>query len=58
MKSIEVEAKTVKEAVKIALAKLNLPRNKVTIKILQEGKKGLFGMEGSEPTRVRVTVKE
>lgn len=58
MHSIEVEGKTVKEAVKIALEKLNLPRNKVTIKILHEGKKGLFGMEGSEPTRVRVTTKE
>ena len=58
MKSIEVEGKTVKEAVKIALEKLNLPRNKVTVKILHEGKTGLFGMEGSEPARVIVTAKE
>lgn len=58
MKSIEVEGKTVKEAVKIALEKLAVPRSKVTVKIICEEKKGLFGMEGSEPTRVRVTVKE
>lgn len=58
MESIEVEGKTVKEAVKIALQKLGLSRDEVTIKILHEGKKGLFGMGGSEPAKIRAIPKK
>lgn len=56
--SIEIEGKTVEEAIKNALKKLGLPRNKVTIKVLSEEEKGLFGMPGAKPAKVRVTVKE
>jgi spoIIIJ-associated protein len=56
--SIEIEGKTVEEAIKIALQKLNLPRNQVDIEILSEGKKGLFGMPGVKPAKVRVSLKK
>ena len=57
MRSIEVEAKTPQEAIKIALKKLGVPRNKVEVKVLSEEDKGLFGMEGARLARVRVTLK-
>jgi spoIIIJ-associated protein len=55
--SIEVEGDTVQEAIKNALKQLGLPRNKVKIEILSEEKKGLFGMPGARPARVRVSLK-
>lgn len=53
---IEVEAKTVEEAVKKALKELKLPRNKVRIEVLAEEAKGLFGMPGAKPAKVRVSI--
>ncbi|MCK9603339.1 MAG: Jag N-terminal domain-containing protein [Candidatus Omnitrophica bacterium] len=54
--SIEVEGKTVEEAIKKALQELKLPRNKVKIEVLSEEVKGLFGMPGAKPAKVRVSV--
>ena len=56
--SIEIEGKTVEVAIKTALQQLNLPRNQVEIEILFEGEKGLFGMPGGRPAKVRVTRKK
>jgi spoIIIJ-associated protein len=56
-KSIEVEGKTTKEAIQKALALLGVTKDKVEIKILSEETKGLFGMEGQKPAKVKVTVK-
>jgi len=56
--SIEIEGKTVQAAIKIALKKLNLPRDQVEIEILSEGEKGLFGMPGVRPAKVRVSAKK
>lgn len=53
--SIEVEGKTVEEAVKKALKELKLPRDKVKIEVLTEEEKGLFGMPGAKPAKVRVS---
>jgi len=55
-KSIEIEGKTVEEAIKKALHQLQLPRNKVKIEILADEEKGLFGMPGAKPAMVRVSV--
>lgn len=52
--SIEIEAKTVAEAIRKALRELKLPRNKVKIEVLVEEKKGLFGMPGANLAKVRV----
>ncbi|MDD5129783.1 MAG: Jag N-terminal domain-containing protein [Candidatus Omnitrophica bacterium] len=56
VKYVEVEGKTVEEAVATALQKLKLPRNCVKIESLSEEKKGLFGMAGAKPAKVRVSV--
>jgi predicted RNA-binding protein Jag len=54
--SIEVEGKTVEEAVKKALKALNIARKKVKIEVLSEEEKGLFGMPGAKPAKVRVSI--
>jgi len=54
--SIEVEGKTVEEAIKIALQELKLSRNKVKIEVLSDEEKGLFGMAGAKPAKIRVSV--
>lgn len=56
IKFLEVEGKTVEEAVKKALAELKLPRNRVKIESVTEEKKGLFGMAGEKPAKLRVSV--
>jgi spoIIIJ-associated protein len=53
--SIEIEGKSVEEAIKKALKELKLARNKVKIEVLSEEKKGLFGMPGAKPAKVRVS---
>lgn len=53
--SIEVEGKNVEEAIKKALKELKVPRDKVKIEVLSEEKKGLFGMPGEKPAKVRVS---
>jgi len=57
-KSIEIEAKTTKEAIQIALKKLGVTKDKVKVEILKEECKGLFGMEGAEQAKVKVTVRD
>jgi len=54
-KSIEVEGNSVAEAVNKALEDLGLPRSKVKIEVIYEEKKGLFGMPGAKPAKIRVT---
>ncbi len=54
MESVEVSAKTVKEAVEQALKRLGLDRSQVEIEVLQEGKSGILGWRG-EDAKVRVT---
>ena len=54
MEAVEVSAKTVEEAVELALEKLGLSREQVEVTVLNKGKSGLLGL-GSEEARVRVT---
>lgn len=58
MRSIETEGKTTKEAINIALQKLCVTRDKVTVRILTEGHHGLFGMTGPKQAKVKVTLKD
>ena len=58
MKSIEVEGKTIKEAIQKALHQLGVTRDEVKVKVLCEGTSGLFGMEGIKQVKVKVTLKE
>jgi spoIIIJ-associated protein len=52
---VEAEGKTVEEAIAKALKDLKLPRNRVKVESLTEEKKGLFGMPGAKPAKVRVS---
>jgi spoIIIJ-associated protein len=54
--SIEVEGITVEEAIENALRTLKLKRNQVKIEVLCEEEKGLFGMPGAKPAKVKVSL--
>lgn len=54
--SVEIEGKTIQQAIKEALIKLNATEQEVTIEVLKEEQKGLFGMQGAESAKVRVTL--
>lgn len=58
MKSIESSAKTIEDAIRQGLEKLNVSFGDVSIDIIQEGTKGLFGLVGGKEAKVRLTVKE
>lgn len=51
-----VEAKTIQEAIVLALKKLGVERKKVEVRVLNEGDKGLFGIEGPERAKVKVII--
>ncbi len=55
MESIEIEGRTVEEAIKKALKQLKARRSEVEIKIVSEETKGLFGMPGAKPAKIRAT---
>ncbi|MCM8791864.1 MAG: Jag N-terminal domain-containing protein [Candidatus Omnitrophica bacterium] len=52
--SIEIEAKTVEEAIKKGLKKIKLPREEIKIEILKEEEAGLFKMPGAQRAKIRV----
>ncbi len=58
MRSIQSSAKTMEEAVTQGLEKLGASLGDVTIDILDEGSKGFFGLLGSKPVVVRLTLRE
>ncbi|MBR5345313.1 MAG: Jag N-terminal domain-containing protein [Clostridia bacterium] len=57
MKQIEKTAKTYEEALESALTELNASISEVDVLTLEEGSKGLFGLFGSRPYKIRVTLK-
>jgi len=58
IKSIEVEAASLREAIKKALKEMGVKKQDVNIEVLKEEHKGLFGMEGAKPTRIKATLKK
>ncbi len=56
-KSIEVEGVTVEDAIKKASKVLGVSKDFFTVKVVCEEKKGLFGMEGAKPAKIKVTLK-
>ncbi len=56
MKSIEVSARTIEEAISDGLSKLQCSISDCRVDILHEGAKGLFGFFGSKPASVRLTL--
>jgi len=57
-KSIEVEGQTVEEAIKKATKLFNVAREDIVVRIVSEEKKGLFGMEGAKPAKIKATLKK
>ena len=58
MRQIEKTAKTYEEALESALEELNASISEVDVLTLEEGSKGLFGLFGSRPYKIRVTLKQ
>ena len=58
MKIQEFTGKTTQEAIDNGLAALGVTIADVHVDVIQEGAKGLFGLFGSKPARVRLTVME
>lgn len=53
MEDLEVSARTVDEAVELALDELGVSESEVEIEVLSEGKSGIFGI-GAEEAKIRV----
>ena len=56
MESLEISAKTVEEATKKALTRLNVGLDEVDIQVLNQGKGGILGI-GAEDAKILVTLK-
>ncbi len=54
MNTIEQQGKTVDKAIEEGLKKLGVSKEKVKIEVIDEGKKGLFGLFGGSPAMVRL----
>ncbi|WNS75502.1 RNA-binding cell elongation regulator Jag/EloR [Bacillus sp. DTU_2020_1000418_1_SI_GHA_SEK_038] len=57
MKQVTATGQTVEEAVKSALAQLQTTEERAEITIVDEGKKGIFGIFGSRPAIVKAVMK-
>lgn len=55
-KSIEIEGSTVEDAIKKATEILGVSRDEIFVKVVCEEKKGLFGMEGEKPAKIKVSL--
>jgi len=53
MKPLEISAKTVEEAIQIAMSQLNASREEIKVDVLSEGKSGIFGV-GTEKAVIQV----
>jgi spoIIIJ-associated protein len=56
VKKVVATAKTIDDAVQKALEELSVPREKVSVRILEEPSRGLFGLIGSRDAKVEVEV--
>jgi spoIIIJ-associated protein len=56
VKQTTATGQTVKEAVESALAQLQITEDRADISIVDEGKKGIFGIFGARPAVVKVSV--
>lgn len=58
MKQVTASGQTVDDAVQSALEQLNTSRDQVNIEIIDEGKKGMFGIFGAKRAIVKVSIQE
>jgi spoIIIJ-associated protein len=57
MNSIEISARSVEEALEIALQKFNLTKDEVKMEILEEPSKGFLGILGGKMAKIKVSPK-
>lgn len=57
-KMIEKTGKSVDEALNAALDELGVSKDDVDVEVLETPSKGIFGLFGTKPARIKVTVKE
>jgi spoIIIJ-associated protein len=57
MEKLEVSAKTVEEAIGLALERLNVSREEVEVEVLSPGRSGILGF-GAEEARISVRLRE
>ena len=58
MKQYEFTARTESEAIELGLQELGVSIVDVDVQVVEEGSKGLFGLFGSRPVKVRLTLKD
>ena len=58
MRQYEASARTKEEAIELGLQELGVSIGDVDVLVIEEGSKGLFGLFGSRPVKVRLTVKD
>lgn len=58
MKSFEFTGRTTEEAISSGLESLGVSISDVTVDVVEEGSKGLFGLFGSRPAKIRITMKD
>jgi spoIIIJ-associated protein len=54
----DFEGKTIEEAVQKAVVQLKTSKANMRIRVVSEEQKGLFGMSGAKPARIRVDLIE
>ena len=57
LNTVETTGKTIEEAIELALAELNVTRDRIDYEVVEVPSKGLFGFIGSKLARVKVTVR-
>lgn len=57
MKSVEVNAPTIEEAIRLAQTKLDAYNNEIDVEIIEKGTKGFLGLFGAKEARVTVKLK-
>ena len=58
MKQYDFTARTESEAIELGLQELGVSIADVEVQVVEEGSKGLFGLFGSRPVKVRLTLKD
>ena len=56
MKVLEIEGKTIDEAIEKACREFNVPREKLNIEILSEGSSGFLGLVASKKARIKANL--
>ena len=58
MRQYEASARTKEEAIELGLQELGVSIADVDVQVVEEGSKGLFGLFGSRPVKIRMTLKD